>query len=181
MAAIDTHILAGIVAQYDTVDDVVRAARKVRDAGFTRWDVYSPFPIHGIDFVIGRAPTILPWLVLLGGLIGVATGYLIQWWTMAVDYPFVISGKPYNSLPAFIPAIFESAILCAALAAVIGMLGLNRLPMLYNPLFKLERFRRVTMDRFFIFIETSDPKFDEQSVTALIASTNPAAVEKVED
>jgi hypothetical protein len=176
-----TPILAGLLAQFDTVDDVVSAARRVRQAGYSNWDVHSPFPIHGIDAVIGRPPTILPWIVLAGGLVGLVAGLGLQIFTNAFDYPFLISGKPFLSLPAFVPVIFECTILGAALSAVFGMLGLNRLPMLYNPLFNSDRFRRVTSDRFFIFIDAADPRFIESATAEFLASLNPAAIEKVED
>lgn len=173
--------LVGVMAEFDNVDAVMRAAHMVRRAGFTRWDVHTPFPIHGIDYAMGIRPTILPWLVLGAGLGGLAGGLLLQWYTNAFDYKFLVSGKPFFSLPAFIPVTFECTILAAALTAVFGMLGLNRLPMLYNPLFKSERFRRVTQDRFFVVIDSSDPKFDERRVTEFLGRLGAAGVERVED
>jgi hypothetical protein len=173
--------LVGLLAEYETVDAVISAAAKVRQAGFTRWDVHSPFPIHGIDSVMGIRPTILPWLVLGGGLSGLAGGIGLQWFCNAFAYPLIISGKPFWSLPANIPVAFECTVLAAALTAVFGMLALNRLPMLYNPLFKSDRFRRVTDDRFFVVIDASDRKFDEQSTTQLLNDAGAVAVERVED
>ena len=173
--------LVGLLAEYRDVDAIFKAAHGVRAAGFTRWDVYSPFPIHGIDAAIGIRPTILPWLVLCGGLTGLAGGIALEWYTNAVDYPFMISGKPYFSIPAFVPVMFECTILFSALTAVFGMLGLNRLPMLYNPLFKSERFRRVTNDRFFVVIDASDPKFEEEESADLLRKLGAMAVERVED
>src|SRR5690242_14437331 len=107
-------VLAGYLAEFDEVGEVIAAAEKVRDAGYRRWDVHSPFPIHGIDEAMNIRPTILPWLVLAGGLAGLGGGLLMQWWMMAHDYQYMISGKPFFSLPAFIPVIFECTILCAA-------------------------------------------------------------------
>jgi hypothetical protein len=173
--------VVGVMGEFADVDSVVRAARRVRDAGFTRWDVHSPFPIHGIDAAMGIRPTVLPWLVLGGGAAGLTTGLLLQWYTNAVDYPFLVSGKPFFSLPAFVPVIFELAVLLAALTAVFGMLGLNKLPMLYNPLFKSERFRRVTNDRFFIVIDAADPKFQEPGTSEMLRSMGSIEVEKIED
>jgi hypothetical protein len=175
------HLLVAVMAEYDTVDSVVQAARKVRDAGFSRWDVHSPFPIHGIDPVIGIRPTILPWIVLAGGIAGCLGGLGLAWFTNAVDYQYLISGKPLFSLPANIPVIFETTVLLAAFGAVFGMLLLNHLPMLYNPLFKSERFRRVTNDRFFIVIDVTDPCFDDQRTRQLLESTSPLAIEEVID
>ena len=180
----------GLLAEYETVDDVIAAAHRVREAGFTRWDVHSPFPIHGIDEVIGVKPTILPWLVLGGGITGMLGGLFLTIWTMATSfdwagglqgYPYLISGKPYNSLPAFIPPIFELTILLAAFGAVFGMILLNSLPMLYSPLFRHARFRRVTDDRFFVVLDATDPKFDLTDAERLLQGTRPAAVERVED
>jgi hypothetical protein len=173
--------LVGLMAEYDNVEDVMNAAEEVRKAGFLRWDVHSPFPIHGIDPVMGIRPTRLPWLVLGGGLFGLFGGMWLQWYCNAYDYPVITSGKPLWSLPANIPVIFESAVLCAAITAVFGMLGLNRLPMLYNPLFKSDRFRRVTNDRFFIVIDATDPKFDEQRTADLLRQAKAVQVERVED
>jgi hypothetical protein len=173
--------LVGLLAEFDSVDDVVAAARAVRRAGFLRWDVHSPFPIHGIDFAMGIKPTILPWIVLIAGLTGLTGGLLLQWYTNAFNYPYFVSGKPLFSLPAFIPVTFELTILFASLAGVFGMLILNRLPRLYNPLFKHERFRRVTNDRFFIYIDATDRKFNLTETTTLLTEAGAVAVERVED
>ena len=174
-------VLAGYLAEFTDVDSILTAAEKVRDKGFRLWDVHSPFPIHGMDDAMGIHPTILPWLVLGAGLFGLGGATLMQWWMMAVDYKFFVSGKPLFSLPAFIPIMFECTILCAAFTAGLGMLLLNKLPMLYNPLFKSQRFRRVTSDRFFVVIDAMDPKFDEVETEQFLASLNPAAVERFED
>jgi hypothetical protein len=173
--------LVGLMAQFDTVDGVMAAAKRLRDAGFSRWDVHSPFPIHGIDAAMGIRPTILPWLVMGGGLTGLVGGLLLVWFTNAFDYPLYISGKPLFSLPANIPVIFEVTVLLAALTAVFGMIGLNGLPRLYNPLFKSGRFRRVTSDRFFIVIDATDPKFDAEGTRELLGLLGAQAVESVED
>jgi ActD protein len=178
---VETTELVGLLAEYTDVNTVTNAARSVRKAGYSRWDVHTPFPIHGIDPVMGIRPTGLPWLVLCGGLFGLFGGMWLQWYTNAHDYPVLISGKPFWSLPANIPVIFECTVLCSALTAVFGMLGLNRLPTLYNPLFKSDRFRRVTNDRFFIVIDASDSKFDEPSAMKLLTDSGAVAVERVED
>ena len=177
----DAVELVGLMAEFETVDAVVEAAGKVRRAGFQRWDVHSPFPIHGIDPVMGIRPTILPWIVLGGGLTGLVGGLVLQWYCNAYDYPVLISGKPFWSLPANIPIIFECTVLLSAITAVFGMFGLNNLPMLYNPLFKSERFRRVTDDRFFIVIDASDKRFDEAETTQLLTEAGAVAIERVED
>ena len=180
-AEVEPVELVGLMAEYPNVDAIMNAAHAVRAAGHTRWDVYSPFPIHGMDAAMGVKPTVLPWLVLGGGLFGCAGGLVLQWFCNAHDYPFYISGKPLWSLPANIPVIFECTILCASLAAVFGMFALNRLPMLYNPLFKSDRFRRATTDRFFVVIDASDPRFDETQTSNLLKEAGATAVERVED
>jgi hypothetical protein len=177
----DAPELVGVIGEFDNVDQVMRAAEMVRRAGFTRWDVHSPFPIHGIDYVMGIKPTILPWLVLGMGLLGLTGGLLLQWYANAYAYEFVISGKPFWSLPANIPVAFECTILFAAYTAVFGMIALNRLPQLYNPLFKIPRFKRVTQDRFFVAIDAADPRFDERRVTEFFNKLGALAVERVED
>jgi hypothetical protein len=173
--------LVGLMAEFKDVDSVMNAARKVRADGYKIWDVHSPFPIHGIDAVIGIRPTILPWMVLCGGLCGLSGGIALQWYCNAYDYKFLISGKPFFSLPANVPIIFELTVLCSALTAVFGMLGLNRLPTLYNPLLKSERFRRVTNDRFYIVIDGSDAKFDATTTEQFLQSLGATAVERIED
>jgi len=178
---VETPELVAVLSEFTTVDAVLTAARRVRLAGYTRWDTHSPFPLHGIDRAMGIRPTILPWLVLGGGLFGLFGALWLTWYTNAHDYPFLISGKPVWSLPANIPIIFECTILCSALTAVFGMFGLNRLPLHYNPLFKSERFRRVTDDRFFIVIDASDAKFNLRETPRFLRSLGAVAVEKVND
>lgn len=173
--------LTGLLGEFDGVSAVVTAAQKTRAAGYKVWDVHSPFPIHGIDAVIGIRPTILPWLVLCGGLTGLACGFALQWFCNTFDYPILVSGKPALSFPADIPVMFECTVLFSALTAVFGMLGLNRLPLLYNPLFKSRRFRRVTDDRFFIWIDETDAKFDETRTEEFLKSAGATAVERIED
>lgn len=174
-------VLAGLLAEFEDVDSVLAAAVHVRDAGFHRWDVHSPFPVHGMDQAMGIRPTILPWFVLIAGLTGLSFGYWLQWYTNVWDYPYYISGKPVNSVPAWIPVMFELTILFSALTTVFGMLGLNRLPRHYNPLFKSRRFRRVTSDRFFVVIDAADPKFDRDGTEKMLLELGATAVEWVEE
>ena len=191
MQAQKTPRLWGVVAEFRDVDHLLNAARTIRDKGFRKWDCYSPFPVHHLPDAMGQKPTILPWIVLTGGLIGMCTGLFMQWWTNAsyVDavpnfvrgYPYLISGKPFFSLPANIPVIFETTILFAAITAVVGMLALNGLPMLYHPLFSREKFRRATSNGLFIAIDSMDPQFDHQEITELFRSLEAVSVEDVED
>lgn len=174
--------LFGVLAEYDTTDALLAASAKVRDAGFTKWDTHSPFPVHGIDEAMGIRRTVLPAIVLCCGLAGAATGLGLQYWVSAVYYPLIISGKPYFSLPAFIPITFELTVLFSAFGAVFGMLGLNGLPRLYHAVFNSPRFSsRMTTDRFFISIEAVDPKFDLNRTRQLLESTGASGVETLEE
>ncbi len=171
--------LYGLLVEFDDVDALVEAAEKVRDAGYTRWDVHSPFPVHGLDDAMGIRPTILPYGVLLAGLAGGGGAMLLQWWTNAFDYPLIISGKPFFSVPANIPVAFELTILLAAVTAFVGMLALNGLPQPYHPLFTSRRFRRATTDAFFITVEATDPQFDPTRTRELLASLGGSEPEEV--
>ncbi len=189
--------LHGIIAEFETVNDVVHAAKKTKAEGFKHWDVHSPFPIHGIDAAIGIRPTILPWIVLCCGLTGLVAGMSLAVGTMATDaidlpglpgaaapirgYKFLISGKPFNSFPAFIPVMFETTILLSAFGAVFGMLFLNRLPKLANPLLKSMNFRRSTADRFFIEVEARDNRFDKDKTAEFLKGLGAVSVELIED
>ena len=178
---VETPVLYGYLAVFDKVDELLTAAAGVRDAGYTKWDAHTPFVIHGLDSAMGVKKTILPYIVFCGGLTGTAAGILLQWWTNAVDYPFLISGKPLFSLPANIPVAFETTILFAAISALVGMLALNGLPRLYHPLFRSPAFKRATDDHFFISIEAEDPIFDKKSTRELLETLSGRPVEEVED
>jgi hypothetical protein len=178
-----------LLAEFDSVPTIMRAAEKVRDAGYMVWDVHSPMPIHGINRAMGLRPTIIPWITLIHGLAGAAFGLTLTWWMNATTveglspsvqgYQFLVSGKPYFSLPANIPIIFETTVLFAAIGTLLGMLGLNKLPMPYNPLSKSRRFLRATADRFFIVIEAEDALFDLQQTRDFLQSLEPDAIELV--
>jgi mono/diheme cytochrome c family protein len=171
--------LHGLLAEYATPTEILAASRKVRDAGFSRWDTFTPFPVHGIDKAMGIKMTILPWFVLVAGLTGLASAILLQWWTNSYDYPWIISGKPIWSIPANVPIMFEMTVLFAGLTTLIGMLVLNNLPLPSHPLDFVRRFARATDDRFFLLVEAADPKFDEEATKALLDGTHPVAVESV--
>lgn len=170
----------GIVAEFATPADLYRACERVRDAGFTRWDAHTPFPVHGLEQAMGLRRSPLPWIVLVMGLTGATLGFALQWWVHSAAYPLVISGKPYVAWPAYIPITFELGVLFAALGAVFGMLGLNRLPMHYHPLFRSKVFERVTDDAFFISIESWDPRFDASATRTLLESLSARHVELLE-
>lgn len=177
------------LAEFETVGEVMHAAEQVRDAGYLVWDVHSPIPIHHINQAMGLRPTILPWITLAHGLAGALFGLLLTWWINATTVPgispsvqgyqFLISGKPIYSLPANIPIIFETTVLFAAIGTLLGLMGLNKLPMLYNPLMRSRRFLRATADRFLIVIEAGDAKFDIQNTAAFLITLNPTALELI--
>lgn len=165
-----SRALFGLVAEFDDVDAVLRASRAVHAAGHERFDVFSPFPIHGIERAMGVRPTRLPWIVLLAGTTGLGLALFFQWWTNAIDYPFQISGKPLFGVPANIPVTFEFTVLLSAFAAFFGMLVLNRLPQHHHALFDVARFKRATDDGFFLAVEAGDARFDVVRTRQLLQS-----------
>jgi hypothetical protein len=172
--------LAGYLVEFETAAALRSACEKVRDAGFTRWDAHTPFPVHGLDGAMGLKPTVLPWLVFGGGFTGAAIGLGLQWWANAENFPLIISGKPFWSIPANIPVTFELTVLLAALTAFGGMLVLNGFPRLHHPVFTSTRFRRASIDRFFLSVEAADPHFEEQSTLALLRGLGGTHVERLE-
>lgn len=171
----------GLIAQYDDVTSLVRACETVRDAGYSKWDSYSPFPVHGIDPAMGIRPTKLPLLIFTMGITGTCVAILMQWWMNAHDYQFIISGKPMWSVPANIPVAFELTVLFAALTAIFATLARNGLPRFHHPLFQSERFARATDDKFFIGIEAKDGHYDGDKTRALLESTGAVAVDAITD
>ena len=165
----------------------------MRDAGFEQFDVHSPFPIHGIDEAMGIKSTFLPWVTLIVGLTGTIAGAGLAIYTMGIypdiaalpemlkGYEYLISGKPSISLPAYIPVIFETTILAAAIATVVGMYLLNKLPMLYHPLLAKKAFRRATSDRFYVVIESRDQKYDPDRTADFLRDQGALGVEVVEE
>lgn len=170
----------GLLAEFANPADLFYACERVRDAGFSRWDAHTPFPVHGLERAMGLGRSPLPWIVLVMGLTGVAIGFALQWWVHTVAYPLVISGKPHAAWPAYVPVAFEIGVLFAALGAVGGMFALNQLPMHHHPLFKSQVFERVTDDAFFISIESWDPLFDPKDTRALLESLGARRVELLE-
>jgi len=173
--------LVGLLAEFPTPEALVAAAEQVREEGYRRIDAYTPFPVHGLDEALAIRPTVLPWLVLGAGLTGVVAALAGQWWTNTIDYPFVVSGKPLFSLPANIPVTFEVIILFSAFTAFFGMLILNGLPRLAQPVFRSERFRRATADRFFLLVEASDARFGVEKTRSFLKAVGATNVEELHD
>jgi len=168
----------GVMAEFDSAQALVDAAHKTHQAGYRKIDAYSPFPVEGLADAVG-APHDVPLVVLIGGLIGGCTGYLMQWWMAAVDYPLNIGGKPPNSWPAFIVITFEMTILFAGISAVLGMLALNGLPMPYHPVFNVRRFSSASKDRFFLIVFSSDKQYNALETRRFLEGFNPRSVSEV--
>jgi Protein of unknown function (DUF3341) len=171
--------LYGVAAEFDSPTALVQAVHRVREAGYTRMDAYTPFPVEGLDEAMAVRTTWLPWIILAGGLLGMAGGYAMQYWCLAIDYPFNVGGRPLHSWPMFIPVTFEMTILGASLAAVLGMLALNGLPMPYHPLFHVPRFALATRDRFFLCVMANDPQFDAAATARFLAELGAREVTEV--
>jgi len=168
-----------VLARFDDPHALLVAARKVREAGYCKFDCHSPFPIHGMDQAMGLKRSPLGWIIGLAALVGTSFALWLQWWTSSVAYPVVISGKPFFSYQAYLPITFGFGVLAAAFAAVVGMLILNGLPRLFHPLFYSKQFESVSDDGFFISVESSDPKFEEQQITVLLESLGGKSIEVV--
>ena len=188
----------GYLAEFDSVADVYHAAEEVRDAGYQRWDVHSPFPIHGMDAAMGNPRSRLPWLVFFGGLTGLTIAFTLQtltqtnFWSsiglgglerIAETYPTVVQAKPTHiwTIPAFFPVMFELTILFSAFTTLFGLLGLMGLPRLNHPLFASKRFAKFSDDGFFVCIEARDPKFSQEGTKAFLEKIGGKNVELVED
>lgn len=169
----------GTLAEFDTPADVMAAALKCRDAGYTRWDVYSPFPIHGMDEAMGVKKSLVGWFTFVGGCTGFTTGMTMIWFMNQFDYPLVVGGKPlFTPLYAF-PVSYELTILLSAFGTLFGLAALCRLPKWYNPLLKNERFKRASDDKFFICIEAVDPKHGQ--AVEVLQRAGAKVIETVED
>ena len=170
--------LHGVMAEFDSAQAVVDAARQTMAQGFTKVEAYSPVPIEELNDVIHKTRTVLPKLVLAGGLTGMATGFGLQYWAQVIEFPMNVGGRPLASWTTFIVPSYELTILFAALTAAIGMIMLNGLPQPYHPVFNVERFAMASSDRFFLVIESTDPKFSDAST--FLGGTGAKGVYEVE-
>lgn len=169
----------GMTAEFETPEALMDAAENARLAGYKKLDAYSPFPIHGLSDAIGFKSVAVPYLVFIGGICGTFTGFTLEWWTQTVDYPLNVGGKPFDSIPAFIPVAYECTILFAALSAVFGMFALNKLPQPYHSIFNAPGFERASQDRFFLAIEAKDGLYDAEATRDFLMQQNPLKVAEV--
>ena len=170
----------GVLAEFKDPAGLFHAAEKTCSAGYTQYETYSPFPIHGMDKAMNLKESILGWIVAAGGSIGLIGALTMQWW-MGTDYPYILSGKEFFAYPAAVPVAFELMVLLAAFAAVFGMFTLNGLPQLYHPLLKSKLFKGVTNDKFFIAIEATDKKYNTAKVSSFLNSIGAINVEVIEN
>jgi len=168
------------MAEFESPEALLAAAQSAYAAGFRRMDGYSPYPIEGLAEAIGFHSSRVPMLVLIGGILGCLGGFFLQYWASVIDYPINVGGRPLNSWPAFIPVTFEVTILFAALSAFFGVLVLNGLPMPYHPVFNVERFQLASRNRFFLCIESKDPRFDPQNTRSFFETTGAQGIYEVE-
>lgn len=170
----------GIAATFKTPDEIINAAKKVTSSGFVEFDVNTPYPVHGMDSAMKIKPSKLGFVTLVTGLAGASIALLFMYWTMSVNYPLVIGGKPFFALPAFIPVTFELTVLLATVSTVIAMIALFfRLPDNKHPLHDTEYMKSVSADKYGIVIESTDAKFDEAAVTDFLKKLNPLKIEVI--
>jgi hypothetical protein len=170
----------GLLAEFDTPAALVTAARRTYAEGYRRIDTFSPFPVEEAWEAIGHHDRRLSAVVLGGGLLGLLTGLGLQEWVHQLAYPINIAGKPLNSWPQFVPVTFELTILFAAISAVVGMIALNGLPMPYHPVFNVSRFEHASRDKFFLLIESRDPKFDRRGTLEFLKGLDASEINEVE-
>jgi hypothetical protein len=169
----------GLMAEFETADELLAAARRAHAEGYTKMDAYSPFPIEELAEAVGFHHTRLPLVVLICGITGALTGFLLQTYSFTVDYPLNVQGRPFFSWPAFVPITFELMILFSAFGAVFGMILMNGLPLPYHPVFNAPRFDRASQDGFFLCIEATDPKFDIAKTRSFLEGLKARAVSEV--
>lgn len=177
----DTKKLVGLLGQFETPAALYDACKKVKAQGYKKWEAHSPFPIHGLEDAMGLKPSLLPWIVAATAAVCGIGGFLLWSWMNGVDYKYIIAGKPFFSWPAYFLPGFECAVLSAALACLMGMMALSRLPQLYHPLFTVPRFRRASDDGFFIYLESQDSLFQKEDATTLLNELGATAIDPVEE
>jgi len=169
----------GLIAEFDTPQELVDAAHKTHKAGYRKIDAYSPFPVEGLADAIGFHKNMVPFVTLVGGIIGGLSGYALQYYVHVISYPVNIGGRPFNSWPSFIIVTFEMTILFGGLSAVFGMLGLNGLPQPYHPVFNVAEFAKASDNKFFLLVDASDPEFDANATRDFLKNLGPRAISEV--
>ena len=169
----------GLMGEFETPEQILNAARRARQAGYRQMDAYTPYSVEGLAGELEMRRTRVSFVVLIGGLVGAAAGFWMQYDSMAIDYPFNVGGRPYNSWPAFIPVTFEMMVLMASFAALFGMLFLNGLPRPHHPVFNVPRFARASQDRFFLCIEAADPQFKRDETRRFLEGLGAREVSEV--
>ena len=169
----------GLMAEFETPTDLVHACKAAYAEGYREMDAYSPFPIEEASEAIGFHKSAVPLITLTGGILGGLSGFGLQYWINVIAYPLNIGGKPYDSWPAFIVPTFEMTILFAGLVGMFGMFALNGLPQPYHPVFNVDRFSKVTRNRFFLCVEATDPKFDMTGTQQFMERLKPLSISEV--
>lgn len=172
--------LYGIMAEFESAEQLIEASKKTYEFGYRKLDAYTPYPIEELPEVVGFKKPRLPLIVLIGAILGAVAGFGMQYYAAVISYPLNIGGRPLNSWPSFLVITFEMAILFAALAAVFGMFALNGLPQPYHPVFNVPRFALASRDRFFLCIESEDPQFDEAETRKFLQNLKPMDVYDVD-
>jgi hypothetical protein len=170
----------GLLAEFDKPDELVNAARATYDAGFRKIDAFTPYPLEEAAEVIGFHKNNVALIVLIGGICGLLAGYMLEYWVSTTAYPLNVGGRPFHSAPQFVPVAFETTVLGAAISAVLGMLGMNGLPQPYHPVFNAPAFSQASRDKFFLLIESEDPKFNEAETRQFLQQFNPLGISDVE-
>lgn len=168
-----------LMAEFHSSEQLIEAIERSREDGYTQLEAYTPYPIEEVWEALGHFKSKLPFLVLIGGIVGALGGFFLQYWASVIAYPLNIGGRPLNSWIAFIPVTFETTVLLAAGTAVLGMFALNGLPMPYHPVFNVKRFALASRDRYFLAIASWDPKFDRQATEDFLHGLNPFEVSEV--
>ena len=169
----------GLMAEFSDNEKILVAAKSAYEHGFRKMEAFTPFPVEGLSENLGQKKSFVPLIVLICGIGGGLGGYFMEWYAMAVSYPINVGGRPLNSWPMFIPITFELTILSAALAAIIGMLALNKLPEPHHPVFNAPHFDRASTDKFFLCIEATDPKFDLRATRTFLETLKPEFISEV--